>query len=62
MSVVEAKDRLRAVASDHELLGWVRRHPTEGALSALLLGIVVGSAPRVQDALRDAVILLLKVR
>jgi hypothetical protein len=62
VSVAEAKERLRAVASEHEFSGWVRRHPAEGVLGSLFLGILVGSTPRAQDALKDLAVVLLKLR
>ena len=62
VSLKEAKERLRKVSTEGELLSWVRQNPAEGVLAAFVLGFLVGAAPEAQQALKDSAILLLKLR
>ncbi len=61
MTVEEAKARLRAKAAEHSLLAWVRHHPLEGALGAVLFGVLVGGSSRLSRVLRESATLLLKL-
>ena len=60
MTVERAKERLRATAAEHPLFGWVKRHPKESLVGALVLGLTVGRYPRLGSALRRGAFFALK--
>jgi hypothetical protein len=43
LSLEEAKVQLRAVWAAHSPSAWIRRHPLETVLTALIAGLVVGA-------------------
>jgi hypothetical protein len=59
MTVEEAKARLRAAATQGDILAWVSHSPQQSVLIAFILGLTAGTSSAARRALTSGVLSLL---